>query len=154
MASAVVADARVLFAAYGMPRGEVSVVLCGDAFIQTLNLRWRGLDAPTDVLSFSMREEREAGAGGPVAFRRDPDLLGDIVISVDTAARQATEVGHSLGEELRVLLVHGFLHLCGYDHVEPGDAEEMRAEEAAMLGRLRGEGAGEGLVGRAMAGGR
>lgn len=143
-----VQDAAVLLAAYGLPRGELSLVLCDDRFIHTLNQRWRGVDSPTDVLSFAMTETAPNAEGAGAAARKpDPNLLGDLVISLDTAARQAAEQGHGLDEEIRVLLVHGFLHLCGYDHLEPEDAAEMRDEEAAMLRRL--EVARPGLVARA-----
>ena len=117
---------------------ELSVLLCDDPFIQTLNATWRQKDEPTDVLSFAMGEGEDAGL--------NEDLLGDVVISVDTAARQAETEGHTLEAELRVLLVHGVLHLCGYDHIEPDDAVEMRAKEAECLAALGG---GRGLVARA-----
>lgn len=82
---------------------EVSVVLCSDEHMRSLNGQWRGKDAPTDVLSFP---------------QDDPDgvVLGDVVVSLDTAERQAAERGVDLIDEIRVLLVHGLLHLLGYDH--------------------------------------
>ena len=133
-------DARALLRHLGMAQAELSVLLCDDAFIQGLNLQWRGKDAPTDVLSFAMGE----GEGADV----NPDVLGDIVISVDTAARQAAELGHAPERELRVLLVHGLLHLLGYDHEESvEDAAEMRAREVDLL-RALGEDP-TGLVERA-----
>lgn len=118
-------DARALLRALGLQKAELSIVLCDDPFIHALNREWRGKDAPTDVLSFPMEEG---------------DLLGDVVISVETAARDATPI--------RVLLVHGLLHLLGYDH-ETGDedAAEMRAKENELLVAL-GE-PPSGLVDRA-----
>ena len=119
-------DALALLAHLGLDPVILSVVLCTDAFIQPLNADWRGKDAPTDVLSFSQRE----GEGG----REDDPVLGDLVISLDTARRQAEELGHSALDELRVLLVHGLLHLLGHDN-ELGEAEAlaMEAEEIALL---------------------
>ncbi len=91
---------------------ELSIVLTDDAGIRPLNAQWRGKDAATDVLSFPLEE----GA-----------ILGDVVISEETAARRTNE-GWSLRDELTFLLVHGVLHLLGHDH---HDAEERRAMEAA-----------------------
>jgi len=98
-------------------RGEVALVLTGDRAVRTLNARYRGKDKPTDVLSFP-------GPGGEVG-------LGDIVISVDTAARNAKEYGRTLPQELDILALHGFLHVLGYDH-EADDGAMDRLE-----GRLR-----------------
>jgi probable rRNA maturation factor len=116
---------------------ELSVLLCDDAFITDLNTRWRQKPEPTDVLSFAMGEGEQIG---------DEDVLGDIVISTETAARQAAGLGHTLEVELKVLLVHGLCHLLGYDHIEADDAVEMRALEAELLVVLGG---GTGLVERA-----
>lgn len=117
-----------LLKAFGLDEGELSVVLCDDPFIHPLNRDWRGKDRPTDVLSFAQREGEEADEDDPV--------LGDVVISVETAARQAAERGHSLEHELRVLLVHGVLHLLGYDHEDDEEAEEMEALERDLLAEL------------------
>lgn len=114
-------DSGVLLRSLGRPRAELSVLLCDDPFIQDLNLQWRKKDAPTDVLSFPMG---------------DDDVLGDIVISLDTARRQAEERGHDLETELRVLLVHGLLHLVGHDHELPGQDVTMAAEENRLLACL------------------
>lgn len=114
--------------------GELSVVLCDDAFILPLNRDWRGKDAPTDVLSFAQQE----GEGGP----QDSVVLGDLVISVETAARQAQALGHPLDAEVAVLLVHGLLHLLGFDHEgDPAEAAEMKAEERRVLDALHLDGA-------------
>ncbi|SNZ15162.1 probable rRNA maturation factor [Hydrogenobacter hydrogenophilus] len=93
---------------------EVSVFLTDDKTVQELNRTYRNKDKPTDVLSFPINER----VG-------DWLLLGDIVISVDTAKRQASSFGHSFKEELKRLLVHGFIHLIGYDH-ELGGEEERK----------------------------
>ena len=104
---------------------EISVVLCGDAFIRELNREWRGYDAPTNVLSFP--------AGGDPA---SAPLLGDIVIAFETASREAFEAGKPLRDHVAHLLVHGFLHLIGHDHVEAAEAAMMETLERAILGRL------------------
>jgi probable rRNA maturation factor len=140
---ALAADARALLKHLGLPRAELSVLLCDDAFIRALNRRWRDKDEPTDVLSFAQGE----GEDGDLT----PDLLGDVVISVETAARQGGEHGHPVDVELRVLLVHGLLHLLGYDHIDPDDAVEMRARESELLAFLGA--AGDGLILRAGASG-
>jgi probable rRNA maturation factor len=114
----------------GLPDTELSIVLCDDAFIHPLNRDYRGKDRPTDVLSFPQREGEESDPDDPV--------LGDIVLSVERAQAQADERGHSLETEIRILLVHGILHLLGHDHEEDADAEEMEAEERRVLGLLEG----------------
>lgn len=131
-------DAVWLLRRLDLPDGELSIVLCDDAFIRPLNRDYRGKDAATDVLSFAMQE-------GEDLIEEDP-VLGDLVISVETAGRQAAEQGHDLAAELRVLLVHGLLHLLGYDHeVDEVEAAEMRAAEAKLLGELGGA---SGLIAR------
>lgn len=111
---------------------EVSVVFCDDAYIRQLNGDYRGLDKATDVLSFALDEGEEPPVhDGPIQH-----LLGDIVISLDTAARQAEEYGHTLERELAYLAIHGMLHLLGYDHLDEADQQEMRTEEEYVLTRL------------------
>lgn len=122
------AVAAQVLRAFGLDEAELSIVLCDDAFIHPLNRDWRGKDRPTDVLSFAQREGEEADEDDPV--------LGDVVISLETAARQAEERGHPLGHELRVLLVHGICHLLGYDHEVDDEAEEMEALERDLLAEL------------------
>lgn len=109
----------------GLFDAELSLLLCDDATIHPLNRDYRGKDKPTDVLSFAQRE-------GEFAFA-DDNLLGDVIISMDTTIRQATERNHSVETELRVLLVHGILHLLGYDHIEDDEAEIMEAKEREIL---------------------
>lgn len=118
---------------------ELSVLLTSDTGIRPLNRDWRGKDSATDVLSFP----QEHGVPGPNVV-----VLGDIVISVDTARRQAREAGHSVLDECIILLVHGLLHLLGHDHVDEGEAAAMRAEERRLLEEL-GIGASDGLITRA-----
>jgi len=107
-----------------LPNETVAVLtLTGDEHLREYNRRYRGLDETTDVLAFAAREE-------PLdqRFQAPPGTeqwLGDIVIALPRARRQAREAGHSMNDEMRLLAVHGFLHLLGYDHAE-------RAEEAAM----------------------
>jgi len=103
---------------------ELSVLLCSDAVMRGLNRAWRGVDRPTDVLAFAQHE----GPGGAPA-----GLLGDVAISVDTARRQAAERRVSLGRECERLLVHGVLHLLGYDHERsPAEARRMQRRERAL----------------------
>lgn len=129
-------DARTLLRVLGLCPAELSIVLCDDAHVRALNRDWRGKDEATDVLSFAMNEGEDSGL--------NPEILGDVVISVETAARDGTPV--------RVLLVHGLCHLLGLDHMEPDDAIEMRAQEEALLAAL-GE-AHAGLVASALDPGR
>jgi probable rRNA maturation factor len=107
---------------------EISIVLTDDEQLQVLNREYRGKDRPTDVLSFSQLE------GEP--FVGDPEgvvELGDVVISVETAKRQAEQHGHSLQDEVNLLVAHGVLHLLGYDDETESEAAEMRRHEAKIL---------------------
>ena len=115
---------RVLDGAAGAlrVRGEVSLVLAGDRLLRRLNRDYRGKDRPTDVLSFP-------GGGGEAG-------LGDVVISVETAARNARALGRTLARELDVLALHGFLHVLGYDH--EADDGTMERLEGRLRGRLLG----------------
>jgi probable rRNA maturation factor len=108
---------------------ELSIALVDDAEMRRLNAAWRGRDRATDVLAFPLEE-------GPPAARRGW-LLGDVVIDVETAARQARARRRSLDDEVARLLVHGALHLVGHDHVRPGEARRMRAEERRLWRALR-----------------
>lgn len=118
---------------------ELSLLLCDDAFIAPLNRQWRSKDGPTDVLSFP---QIDPAAGVPV----EPGLLGDVVISLDTAQRQADELGHPVEQEVRILLVHGVSHLLGHTHHDTEDTPRMLALEARLLTAI---GLGEqGLIGR------
>ncbi len=99
-----------------------------DKFIKTLNNKYRGIDKPTDVLSFSLQE----GVVKSPEIESDK-LLGDIIISVETAQRQADNLKHSMERELTVLLIHGLLHLTGYDHEKDKDYKIMREKESEVL---------------------
>ena len=107
--------ARAILSGVGEASAELGITFVGDQRMRSLNRRYRGKDRTTDVLAFAMREAPRFSAG----------LLGDVVIAVPTAARQAKEGQRSLDEELTVLLVHGILHLCGYDH-ERSEKEACR----------------------------
>ena len=108
---------------------EVSVSLVSDEVIHVLNKDYRGIDRPTDVLSFALDEAEEPQEfGGPNAH-----LLGDIIISAETAVRQGEEYGHGLNRELVYLGVHSLLHLLGYDHMNKADKAVMRQEEEKAL---------------------
>lgn len=112
-------------------RGEVSVSLVDDQAIRELNRVYRGIDSPTDVLSFSQLEGTQIPAGNlPPDY---PVPIGDIVVSIPRMRQQAVDYGHSDERELGFLLVHGLLHLLGYDHDDPGDARAMRAVEEDIL---------------------
>ena len=111
------------------PPAEVGVVVSGDEQVRELNARYRGVDAPTDVLSFALDDD--AFPSPPATVRQ----LGEVVISFPTARRQAAEAGHSIDDELAHLLVHGLLHLLGYDHETSRDARVMRGREESLLGR-------------------
>jgi probable rRNA maturation factor len=111
---------------------EVSVSLVSDEVIHVLNKDYRGIDRPTDVLSFALDEAEEPQEfGGP-----DTHLLGDIIISAETAVRQGEEYGHGLNRELVYLGVHSLLHLLGYDHMTPEDEKKMFSLQKKIVGDL------------------
>lgn len=119
-------DAEHLLALTGTADAELSILLVDDTQIAELNSSWRRKRGPTNVLAFSLTE----GDDSAMAL----NLLGDIVISVDTAVREAEKEGVSLQTRLQVLLVHGFLHLLGYDHeTSASDAEKMQNKERELL---------------------
>lgn len=111
----------------GVPEGtELSIALVDEDEIASLNERYRGIVGPTDVLSF--------GCDDPCPTPGDePITLGDVVIAPSVAERQAADLGHTVEHELDVLLVHGVLHLLGYDHEDDGDATVMEARQTAIL---------------------
>ena len=116
--------ARAILSDVGETSAELGIMFVGDQRMRGLNCRYRGKDRTTDVLAFAMR-------GAP---HSSSHLLGDVVIAVPTAARQAKQGQRSLDEELRVLLVHGILHLCGYDHERSEkEARRMHRRERMIL---------------------
>ena len=117
----------------GSEEAEVSLTLVDDARIHELNRDYRGVDRPTDVLSFALQEETEEE---PEILDYEDDLLGDIIISVQRARVQAAEFGHTFERELVYLAVHGTLHLLGYDHMEEEDKNQMRQQEEAVMSQL------------------
>lgn len=126
-------DADALLVAADAADVQLTLILCNDPHIQYLNQEGRGVNSPTDVLSFPLQDEL---------------MIGDLVISIDTAARQAAERGYTVREEVRVLLVHGLLHLFGYDHEAGLEAEkEMAEKEQLLMERLGWQ--GKGLIERA-----
>ena len=106
---------------------ELSLVLADDAMMRDLNARWRGKDSPTNVLAFASDE--------PPA-RRKPVLLGDVILAYQTVAREAKEQKKGLADHLRHLVIHGVLHLLGYDHVKTAPAKRMEALETRILASL------------------
>ncbi|MBV9717817.1 MAG: rRNA maturation RNase YbeY [Candidatus Eremiobacteraeota bacterium] len=121
---ALVATAQRLLAVAAEKDDALSLTLVADEEIRTLNREYRGKDAATDVLSFPL-----AGDSEPLVRER---LLGDVVISVETAQRQAKAYDASLQSELYRLLIHGLLHLQGHDHIEPAERRMMRREERRL----------------------
>jgi probable rRNA maturation factor len=110
----------MILSALGYHDSELSVAIVGDRAIRRINRDYLGKDRPTNVISFSMLE----GEFGDL----NPPMLGDVVVSVDTAAREAEDGGMSLHGRLCFLLLHGILHLTGYDHERSGEAEARRME--------------------------
>lgn len=146
----------------GQPEAEIGLLFFSDRRIRSLNRIYRGMDQPTDVLSFSFLsgkprggQKRRSSHARPMPAPAMPGsrpthpgnlkeritegpplFLGDVVISVPTARRQARAQGHSLRREMAWLMIHGILHLLGYDHEKPGEARRMRRKERALLQHL------------------
>jgi probable rRNA maturation factor len=117
--------AEAMLASLGLDNAELSILLCDDGTIRQLNRRYRNKNKATDVLAFPMQE-----GPGPAT---NPGLLGDVVISVPTAARQAEEHDRPIIQEVTFLLAHGLLHLLGYDHATKREEREMRAQTEDLL---------------------
>ena len=117
---------------YGVDNGEVSITLTNNDYIHELNREYRGIDRPTDVLSFALNESEEPEVTGG----SDINVLGDLVISVERAEEQAKDFGHSVKREMAFLTVHGMLHLLGYDHMEEADRLEMEKEQRFVMEKL------------------
>ncbi len=125
--------AERILSASGCPDAELSILIVDDAEIRIINRDYLHKDRPTNVISFAMRE----GEG----TRIQPDLLGDVVISAETAARDAAEAEVPFVSELYFLLLHGILHLLGYDHERGSDADarHMEAREQELFALLKEE---------------
>ncbi len=102
-----------------------SVIIVSDEEIHEINHNYRGIDRPTDVISFALEDDESS--------KMDVRVLGDIFISIDRAIDQSREYGHSLKRELSFLLVHGLLHLLGYDHMDEADEQEMFNKQKEIL---------------------
>ncbi len=116
---------------------ELSLSLVDDQEMHKLNLYYRGIDRSTDVLSFALQEAEEP----PILHTQElpnscPVMLGDVILSVDTIQRQAQEFGYSYEEELYFLLIHGILHLVGYDHHSDEETRQMKRAERRLLNVL------------------
>lgn len=123
--------------AANLPECELSLSLVSDRAIRTLNRTYREIDSATDVLSFSQIEHASAPNNRASVKNRAGLMLGDVVISIDTALRQARELSVSPASRIRRLLVHGFLHLIGYDHERsPSEARRMFARERALAKKI------------------
>jgi probable rRNA maturation factor len=125
--------ARQVLEAEGVaPPYEVSLVFTDSEMVQRLNRDYRGVDEPTDVLAFYMLPQKQQDP----SFALPPDgvtRLGEVIISYPQAMAQAREQGHSVEKELALLIIHGILHLLGYDHEEPDEEHKMRARERELL---------------------
>ena len=111
---------------------EMSLVFTDSETVQQLNRDYRGVDEPTDVLAFYMLPQKEADS----SFALPPDgvlHLGEVIISYPQAVEQAKEQGHSVEQELALLIIHGILHLLGYDHEQPEEEKRMRGREVELL---------------------
>jgi len=116
------------------PPYEMSLVFTDSQTVRKLNRDYRGVDAPTDVLAFYMLPQKETES----TFVLPPDgvaRLGEVIISYPQAVEQAKEQGHSVEQELALLIIHGILHLLGYDHEQPEEEAKMRAREKELLAR-------------------
>ena len=121
---------RVILGALDCPDGEISILIVDDQEIEKLNRKYLNRDGPTNVIAFPMREGEFS--------HFSPQLLGDVVISTDTAAREAQYSDMSIKQRFNELLVHGILHLFGYDHETSGqDAQEMETKNQELLGLIR-----------------
>ena len=113
----------------------ISITLTVPEVIQEANKKYRNIDKPTDVLSFPMFEKQEIEYMLKNGYEVE-DVLGDLIISIPKVKEQAVEYGHSFERELAYMIVHGFYHLMGFDHMEENDKKEMREKEDAVLNKL------------------
>jgi probable rRNA maturation factor len=129
---------RIILNALGHPECELSILFVDDAQIAGINARFLKRKGPTNVIAFPMQVGRTAGV--------NPHLLGDVVVSVDTAEREATAAGLSFEDRLVQLLVHGILHLCGYDHERDAAGARQMAAKSRQLLKLIQDGCGRGVA--------
>lgn len=116
---------------YELVNPQVSITFTDNEHIHAINRDYRGIDSPTDVISFALNEQLDEEP--EVAEEAPVDVLGDIIISLKRAEEQAEEYGHSFAREVAFLTVHGMLHLLGYDHMEEEERREMRREEDYVM---------------------
>jgi len=132
--------ARATLVAQGIGEdAELGIVITGQEKVRELNRDYRGRDEPTDVLSFNLQPEGDAE--GDSIFAAPPDgvkHLGEVIISYPQAVKQAEEHQHSIKKELAILVIHGVLHLLGYEHDKPELERQMRAREIEFLNRIEG----------------
>lgn len=122
--------AKIILGVLGCEKASLSILITDDPSIQQINREWLGRDRPTDVIAFSQLEGQPAPT----------DFIGDVVVSLDTAADQANSLGHSLDHELDRLISHGILHIMGYDHVHGGrQAKKMREMEDRLISEIEKE---------------
>ena len=115
----------------------VTITLTNPEIIKKINKQFRGIDRATDVLSFPMFEKEELQEKIKNEDFNNEDILGDIVISIEKVQQQAKEYEHSFERELSYMIVHGFYHLMGYDHIQEEDKKEMRPKEEKILNNLK-----------------
>jgi probable rRNA maturation factor len=127
---------QAIAAAGGPEKSQIGLLIVSDEAIHELNKDYRGVDSPTDVLSFPLLDPGQPITSADIDHDTGEVLLGDIVISLPTAQRQAVEYGHSLGRETAYLAVHGALHLMGQDHEDEEAREAMRIIEESVLGSM------------------
>jgi probable rRNA maturation factor len=126
--------ARLVLQEYSLEQGDVGIILTGNDTLQQLNRKYRGKDAPTDVLSFGMIEPGQLANAS--AGREEDLVVGDVYISMDQVEQQAREAGHHPYREILILAVHGMLHLIGYDHVDEDEYAVMQKKEMQILSQL------------------
>jgi len=116
---------------------ELGLLITDDETVRELNQKYRGVDEPTDVLSFALAERKPGDDSPPFITPPDGILrLGEVIISYPQAVRQAEENNHKVEEEVALLVIHGILHLLGYEHDEPAREREMRALEERVLSKV------------------
>jgi probable rRNA maturation factor len=132
---------QVLIAQYTETTVEMGILITSQDKVRQLNRAYRNLDEPTDVLAFYMLPELPAGETAPESFATPPDgvlHIGEVVISYPQAVAQALESRHSVEREIAILIIHGVLHLLGYDHNDPEAERLIKTREAEILGRIEG----------------